>query len=49
MRFFKINQCDLPGHDYKNNISVVAIEKVFPENDTLLRRRREQFWIKTYI
>ena len=38
----------LPGHDHKNNMSIVAIEKVYPENDTLLRRRREQFWIKSY-
>ena len=37
----------LPGHT-ENNMSIIGIESVFPKNCTLLRRRRERFWIKTY-
>ena len=37
--------CSLPGHS-ENNLSFIGIENVFPKSDTLLRRRRERFWIK---
>ena len=37
----------LPGHS-KNNMSIIGIEKVFPENDPILRKTREQIWIKEY-
>ena len=37
----------LPGHSICN-MSIIGIEQVFPKEDTLLRKRREHFWIKTY-
>ena len=36
-----------PGHS-TSDISIIGIETVFPKDDTLLRKRREQLWIKTY-
>ena len=29
-------------------MSVIGIENVYPENDPILRKRREQEWIKIY-
>ena len=35
------------GHDITDMIPI-PIEKVYPENDDLLRRRREKLWIQRY-
>ena len=37
----------LPGHS-ETNMSAIAIEQVLPKNDTLLRKRRENYWINLY-
>ena len=37
----------LAGHS-TSDICMIGIEQVFPKDDTLLRKRREHFWIKTY-
>ena len=37
----------MPGHS-ETNISLIAIEQVMPKNDTLLRKRRETYWINMY-
>ena len=38
---------NLPGHQ-KSDLIAVAIEKVVPEGDTILRRKRESYWIEAY-
>ena len=37
----------LAGHSI-SDMCMIGIEQVFPKKDTLLRKRMEQFWIKTY-
>ena len=37
----------LPGHT-ETNMFIIAIEKVLPKEDTLLRKTRERHWINLY-
>ena len=38
---------NLPGHSHLN-MSLIAFEHVLPKEDTLLRKRRETYWINLY-
>ena len=38
---------NLPGHEL-SDLTAIAIEKVVPEGDTILRRKRESYWIEAY-
>ena len=38
---------NLPGHS-ELNMSLISFEQVFPKEDTLLRKRRESYWINLY-
>ena len=38
---------NLPGHTLEDLVAF-PIERVFPRDDTMLRRRREKLWIKRY-